>query len=116
MIDAAEGKTTKKAEPKEEKKPEGEAKPAGLSREQVSAGMRRAGAIVQGCNDKFKQSGMVTLEVTIDGGSGKIGRGKVVGGFAGTALGECVLVGVKRAALFPKFAGQITIQYPFLMK
>jgi hypothetical protein len=116
LIDAAsEGKPApKKAEPKEEKKPD-EPK-AALSREQVAAGMRRAASIVQECNDKFKQSGMVTVEVTIDGASGRIGRGKVVGGFAGTALGECVLTGVKRAALFPKFAGQITIQYPFLLK
>jgi hypothetical protein len=59
---------------------------------------------------------MVTVEVTIDGGSGRIGRGKVVGGFAGTALGECVLSGVKRAAQFQKFGGQITIQYPFMLK
>jgi predicted Zn finger-like uncharacterized protein len=119
LIDAAtDGKPPpKKQEEKAEAKKE-EKKPApGLSRDQVAAGMKRAQSGVQDCNDKFQQTGMVTVEATIDGGSGRVGKGRVVGGFAGTAVGECVLQAVKRAAQFPKFGGgSVTVQYPFVLR
>jgi hypothetical protein len=91
--------------------------PDSLTRQQVVAGMKRATIGVQDCRAKMDRGDAVTVQVTIDGRTGRITRGKAVGKYAGTPAGECVAISAQFAARFPKFSGPpITLKYPFIIK
>jgi hypothetical protein len=88
--------------------------PRTLSKVQIRAVMRRSMPRVRGCYDKYRQAGLVQVRITIKPN----GRadGTVVGKFAGTATGFCVLGGIHKA-VFPKFSGPpITFTYPFKLQ
>jgi hypothetical protein len=88
--------------------------PRTLSKTQIRAVMRRAMPRVRGCYDKYRQAGLVQVRITVKPN----GRadGTVVGKFAGTATGFCVLGGIHKA-VFPKFSGApITFTYPFKLE
>jgi len=91
--------------------------PTGLSRAQVTTGLRRANIGVQDCRAKMGRGDVVTIQVTIDGRIGRITKGKAVGHWAGTPGGECVVISAQFAARFPKFDGPpFTLQYPYIIK
>jgi hypothetical protein len=129
LVDAAtegkppEGKTEEggaddKPKPKAKTaKKDSDAEKPQITREQVAAGMRQAHGGVQACNEKYEQTGMVSIEATIDGRTGRISTARVVGSFAGTPVGNCVLEAAKRMARFPKFTGPaLTLEYPFILR
>ena len=90
--------------------------PKGLSRTQVSQGMRMAGPSVRACRRRFQTVGVVTIRATI-GNAGRISRGSVVGPFAGSPVGECVLAAVRSSCRFPTFSGPpVTVKYPFVLR
>jgi predicted Zn finger-like uncharacterized protein len=94
-----------------------ESPPQTIGRDQIAQGMKRASDAIRVCHDKFGESGLITVEATIEGATGRIGAARVMGDFAGRPLGGCVLEAVKRTARFPKFsAAPVTIQYPFHLK
>jgi hypothetical protein len=100
-----------------EKEEASSGKKPGLTRDQVAAGMKLAHGAVLICNEKYDQKGMVTLQVTIDGTTGRIREGRVQGDLSGSPVGTCVLEAARRDARFPKFSGQpLTFQYAFILR
>lgn len=88
--------------------------PQTLSKTTIRAVMRRVMPRVRGCYDKYRQAGLVQVRITVKPN----GRadGTVVGKFAGTATGFCVLGGIHKAK-FPKFSGApMTFTYPFQLQ
>ena len=118
LITAAEkGRTapTKKA-PAARPPPKAPAAPKGLTRTQVSRGMRRANPSMRICRRRFQTVGVVTIRATISN-DGKIGKATVVGPFAGQPVGECVRAAVRASCRFPVFSGpSVTVKYPFVLR
>jgi outer membrane biosynthesis protein TonB len=78
--------------------------------------MKRALSAVQVCNEKFAETGTITVEVSIEP-AGRISKGKVLGAFSGSAVADCVLDAVKRHASFPAFSGAtLVVKYPFVLR
>jgi len=74
--------------------------PAQLSKNQVIAGMSRVAGRVARCG--AGQAGTVTMDVVINGATGRVASVNVGGQFAGTPVGSCAARAV-RAATFPRF-------------
>lgn len=121
LIDAA---TDSKVKTPPKKAPiEGAAKPAesdlpkALTRDQVSAGMKRANGRVKACYRMFKEAGTIMVRATINGQTGKISKSSVVGAFSGTPTGDCVSSAVRLNAFFPRFSGPaLTLKYPYMLR
>ena len=91
--------------------------PKTLTREQVAAGMKRAEPGVHACYQQLREPGLVMITATINGATGRIAAARVVGGFAGTPSGECVVLAVRRACVFPRFSGPpLTLKYPYMLR
>ena len=77
-----------------------------LSQQQIRATMSRAHSFVRSGHDKHRESGIIRIRVTVNG------RGKasceVLGDFAGTGTGFCIIHGVERLR-FPTFSGPAVI-------
>lgn len=89
--------------------------PAKLSRAQVQAGMRTVAGAVARCGRG--ESGRVTVNVVIDGSSGRVSSAEVTGQFAGSAVGSCAARAV-RGARFPRFSdSSLSVRgYPFVLQ
>jgi hypothetical protein len=85
------------------------------SQAEIQAAMRRVISRVRGCFDKYKIAGRADVTITLrpDGTF----DARIVGQFAGTPTGYCVLAGVNKAR-FPPFSGvnPIRFTYPFHLK
>jgi hypothetical protein len=85
-----------------------------INQVQIRAAMRRIMPKVRACYEKYGEAGLVRVKVTVRP-TGKA-DGTVVGKFAGTPTGFCVLGGVYKA-VFPRFTGKpITFTYPFKLQ
>lgn len=91
--------------------------PQTLTREQVAAGMKLAEPGVHACYQQLREPGLVMITATINGATGRIAAARVVGGFAGTPSGQCVVLAVRRACVFPRFSGPpLTLKYPYMLR
>ena len=116
LIAAAEGKKAAPRKKKATPPPAAPAAPKGLTRGQVSRGMRMANRGVSGCRKRFQQVGVVTVRATI-GNTGRVTRATTAGSFAGTPVGQCVLAMVRGSCRFPVFSGPpVTVKYPFVLR
>src|SRR5439155_22510897 len=89
--------------------------PEAPSREAITTAMGKIKGRVQACYDKFQQSGVATVGVSILK-TGKVQSAAISGKFAGSDTGNCVSAAVK-AANFPRFKGPtLQIDYPFLLQ
>jgi outer membrane biosynthesis protein TonB len=89
--------------------------PEAPSREGITAAMGKIKGRVQACYEKFQQTGVATVEVSI-AKTGKVQSATTSGKFADTDTGNCVAAAVK-AANFPRFKGPtLKIDYPFLLQ
>src|SRR5262249_17263470 len=87
--------------------------PEAPTREGITAAMGKIKGRVQACYEKFQQTGIATVEVSI-AKTGKVQSATTSGKFADTDTGNCVAAAVK-AANFPRFKGPtLKIDYPFL--
>ena len=121
LIDAAtKGKLPPSQKAAADKKPAPKSAPAGpktLNRDQVGRGMRMAAGAVRACRQRFQTAGVVTVKATISGTGGRITRGTVVGPFAGSQVGACVLAAARSSCRFPRFSGpSLTVKYPFVLR
>ena len=116
LIAAAEGSKVTPKKKKAAPPPAASAAPKGLTRSQVSRGMRMANHGASGCRRRFQQVGVVTVRATI-GNAGRVTRATALGSFAGTPVGECVLASVRSSCRFPAFSGPpVTVKYPFVLR
>jgi hypothetical protein len=85
------------------------------SQAEIQAAMRKVVPRVRGCFDKYKIAGRADVTITLRPNGTFDAR--VVGQFAGTPTGYCVLAGVNKAR-FPTFSGAnpIRFTYPFHLK
>ena len=89
-------------------------KPSGLSQVQVRGAMRPVLPQVRACYDKYQVPGLVKVRFTVQPGGSSEAR--VVGKFAGTPTGFCVL-NAARSARFPSFSGGArSFIYPFKLE
>lgn len=110
-------KKRRSSRPRKAKSEPREDLPTTLPRDQVASGMRRANHLIHLCARRHNQVGVVMTKVTILGKTGRITRGSVLGAFAGTPAGACVLDAVRRGARFPRFSdAQLTLKYPFVLR
>jgi predicted Zn finger-like uncharacterized protein len=119
LIDAATDKvkTPPKKAPVEAAKPAESDLPKALTRNQVSAGMRRAAGRVKACYRMFKEAGTIMVKATINGQTGKVSKSSIVGAFSGTPTGDCVSSAVRLNAFFPRFSGPaLTLKYPYMLR
>jgi hypothetical protein len=60
---------------------------------------------------------VVTVALLIDGRTGRVGAGRVLSIFAGTAVGVCALAAVREDARFPTFSGPpLKLTWPILLR
>jgi hypothetical protein len=91
--------------------------PETLTRDQVAAGMKLATAEVQACGRQYRQLGVITLRVAIDGRTGRVTAGRVEGPLASSPVARCVLSAVGHQARFPRFSRTpLTLRYPFVLR
>ena len=89
-------------------------KETGLTKTQIRGAMRRVLPQVRSCYDKYQVPGRVDVRFNVQP-SGNT-QPRVVGTFAGTPTGFCVLHAA-RTARFPSFAGPaLSFVYPFQLK
>lgn len=89
---------------------------AGLSREDIQGGMRRAVRAVQACYDRHRFPGTFAVTVTI-GLSGAPRLVRPSGTPPHAAEAECVCEAVRAYARFPSYMGQeVTITYPYILR
>jgi len=95
-------------------KPKKPKKPKGLTREQIVAAASRVNGRVRACAGKYDTSGRAKVRFVVrpDGTF----DAQVVGQFAGSPTGFCVLAAVNQVR-FPSFSGSaIKFNYPFTLK
>jgi hypothetical protein len=82
-----------------------------LSAEQIRAVLLTATPAVRSCRSKYRGAGLLKVRITIQP-TGKV-EASVVGAFAGTPMGYCIL-GAMHTLRFPSFSGApITFVYPY---
>ncbi|MBK6849724.1 MAG: DUF4339 domain-containing protein [Proteobacteria bacterium] len=88
-----------------------------LSTQQIVRGLEAAQAAVQRCSRRHVQPAVVTVALLIDGRTGRVGAGRVLSIFAGTAVGVCALAAVREDARFPTFSGPpLKLTWPILLR
>jgi hypothetical protein len=98
----------------DETRPDDEKKPK-LTPQQIQQGMAATKRHVQRCAEEHGGKGLVRLQLVIapSGAVKSVGLHRSV---SGTALGECVRGAVKQAKFAAFTGGEITIEYPFLLR
>ncbi len=92
-----------------------QAAPAGLpvqpSKASIRATMRSVLPRIRSCHDKHRQTGTIRVSLTIRGnGTADV---DIIGAFAGTPTGFCVLGALERRT-FPRFTGKpVRLVYPY---
>jgi hypothetical protein len=85
--------------------------PGSPSREDVVAALRAIQPQVSAC--RAARGGVVEVDITVSGSSGRVRNALVVGEFSGTREGSCVARAV-RSARFPTFSRDtFHVRYPF---
>jgi hypothetical protein len=88
--------------------------PEAPSRESITQAMGAIKPRIQACYEKFQQTGIVNLQVTI-AKTGRVTAASATGKFAGSDTGKCAASAVK-SAVFPRFrTAQLKIDYPFML-
>ncbi len=90
--------------------------PTHLNTSQIRRVMRRATGAMKRCYEHNKQSGILTVRVTVKGATGKISSLAVSGKFRGTATARCAIKALRRLT-FPKFSSPTQkFSYPYLLR
>lgn len=94
--------------------PKAAALPDKLTRDQVKAGLAKARSGIKVC---AKDGGMLTVEVTISGSSGRAVGARVLGALVEDEVKSCVAKVVKQKARFPKFSqARMTAKVPLVLR
>ena len=88
--------------------------PQTLSSADIRATMRQLHPQVQSCFERYRETGTVSLQVTVDPDG--VAGAAVVGEFRDRPTGRCIAAGVNDLR-FPAFAGEpLTFVYPFRLR
>ena len=72
--------------------------PLALAPRAIQIGMKRIGALVQECYDRFQVPGLAVVRVTVKGATGQVAGVKIKGKFKGSpTTGRCLIDAVKKA-------------------
>ncbi len=90
--------------------------PQNLTTSQIRRVMGRATGAMKRCYELNKQSGMLTVRVTVKGSTGRIASLSISGKFRGTPTARCAVKALRRLK-FPRFAAPTQkFSYPYLLR